>query len=79
MKTRLIKDIAEEIEKDWKDVWFGARPYVEAMKELDTVDSYFGLDSARMVILYFLSNAQYWRGPTAQRIKEELKGMIKEE
>jgi hypothetical protein len=33
-------------------------------------------DDAKDIILYFLSNATTWRGETARRIKNELKGMI---
>lgn len=75
---RLIADIAVEITEDWKKPYFGAVPYLAAMHQLLTVDSMFGADSARTVILYFLSNAQTWRGPVARRIKAELNAMLKE-
>jgi hypothetical protein len=34
-------------------------------------------DTARSVVLYFLSNATTWRGPKAKEIKKELKAMMK--
>ena len=32
-------------------------------------------DSAKSVVIYFLSNATTWRGETARRVKTELKKM----
>lgn len=79
--ARPLSEIAQEAAADWdgskSGVYFGAKPYLRAMRNLETIDDYFGEDSARDVILYFLSNARTWRGPTAQRIKAELKEMIK--
>jgi hypothetical protein len=36
-----------------------------------------GFDSARSVVLYFLSNASSWRGDVAKRVKAELKAHLK--
>jgi hypothetical protein len=41
----------------------------------DIADDFFN-DSAKSVVLYFLSNAKTWRGDAARRIKAELKGML---
>ena len=75
---RPLYHIASEIMKDWGDkVNYAARPYLEAMAQLGTVDQNFGYDSGRSVVRYFLSNAGSWRGETARRIKAELKEMVK--
>jgi hypothetical protein len=74
---RPISEIADEIGREWKNVYFGAVPYLEAMQYLESINDKFGEDSAKDVILYFLSNAAYWRGPVAKRIKAELKELIK--
>lgn len=74
---RPIHVIAAEIESDWKKVNYAARPYLDAMHCLSSIDSNYGFDSAKSVVLYFLSNANSWRGETARRIKAELKGMCK--
>jgi hypothetical protein len=74
---RTVSEIAAEIRKEWKSVWFGAVPYLDAMSVLKTVDDYYGYDSGREIITYFLANAQTWRGDAARRIKAELKQMIK--
>lgn len=74
---RLIYQIATEIRADWKKPYFGAVPYLDAMLSLETVHDNFYNDSAKSVVLYFLSNASTWRGETAKRVKAELKAMVK--
>ena len=75
--TRPIYEIASEIRKDWKKVYFGAVPYLDAMFSLDSIEDNYICDSGKSVVLYFLSNASTWRGETAKRIKAELKAMCK--
>ena len=76
--TRSISTIAREVESDWQEkVNFAARPYLDAMHTLTSVNDSFGLDSAHSVIAYFLVNASTWRGDTARRVKAELNKMIK--
>jgi hypothetical protein len=70
---RKISEIAREIEQKWTNVWFGARPYLSAMRCLFTIEDSVGADDAKTVIIYFLSNATTWRGEDARRIKSELK------
>ena len=74
---RPIYVIASEIRRDWKDVYFAAAPYLDAMEQLDSIDDNYFFDSARSVVVYFLSNAKTWKGETAKRIKAELRSMIK--
>ena len=75
--TRPLHEIAREIRKDWKNVHFGAKPYLDAMATLDSVNDNYGWDSGKTIVLYFLGNASTWRGETAKRIKAELKAMVK--
>ena len=75
--TRSLSEIAREIRNDWKNVYFGAKPYLDAMATLNTIDDNYGWDSGKMIVLYFLGNASTWRGETAKRIKAELKAMTK--
>ena len=72
---RSLEIIAGEIHRDWKKPYFGAVPYLEAMSQLDSINDSYGYDSAKSVVLYFLSNASSWKGETARRIKTELKQM----
>lgn len=72
---RPLHMIANEIKKDWKKVYFGAVPYLHAMAGMDSIDEDYGYDSGVSIVVYFLANAQTWRGATARRVKKELKAM----
>ena len=74
-KVRSLSEIAREIKKDWTKVYFGAVPYLAAMSSLNSINDNYGMDDAKSIVLYFLSNASSWRGETAKRIKVELKKM----
>jgi hypothetical protein len=68
--------IADEITVLWRKPYFGAVPYLEAMKSLSSAGDAFGLDSGKEIVLYFLANANGWRGEDARRIKAELKAVL---
>ena len=74
---RPIHEIAREIRADWTKVNYGAVPYLEAMADLDLITDNYMYDSAKSVVLYFLSNANSWRGDVARRVKAELREMVK--
>jgi hypothetical protein len=78
---RTISQIASEISKDWKatsknGIYFGAKPYLDAMFSLTDANSTYGMDSAKSVVLYFLANASTYRGTKAKELKAELKKII---
>ena len=75
-ETRTLGAIARDIRASWKTPYFGAVPYIEAMRALDTLGDNYGLDNARSIVRYFLANAGTWRGADARRIKGELKAML---
>ncbi len=52
-----IAQIAVIIKKDWKKVYFGALPYLDAMRSLNSVNENYYEDSATSIINYFLANA----------------------
>ena len=75
---RPISEIAREIQRDWGErVNYAARPYLDAMFELDSVHDMYGADHGLGIVRYFLANAASWRGETARRIKGELKLLLK--
>jgi hypothetical protein len=77
-EARSLSEIAAEIRADWgPKVNFGAKPYLDAMQSLQTMDDMYGMDDASSIVAYFLSNANTWRGETAKRVKTELKAMLK--
>ena len=75
---RTFQQIAREIKQVWPKVYFGAVPYLDALLELDTTDpkAAYYFDTAKDMVLYFLANAQTFRGADARRLKAELKSMI---
>jgi len=76
--VRPLYTIATEIRKDWRSkMYFGAVPYINAMLSLDKLTDYYGSDSARTIVIYFLANAQTWKGDKARTIKAELNSMLK--
>jgi hypothetical protein len=81
--ARPLYQIANEIRQNWKksisgtDVWFGAKPYLDAMSTLDKITDNYGLDSGKSIVAYFLGNANTWRGEKAREIKKELNAMLK--
>lgn len=75
--NRPLYTIAREISQDWKKPYFGAVPYLQAMSTLDSVDDNYIHDSGKSIVLYFLANANTWRGETARRVKAELKALCK--
>jgi hypothetical protein len=76
-QIRPLSTIANEIYADWKNIYFGAVPYLSAMASLGGVSDRYGFDSGESIVRYFLSNAQSWRGEKAKQIKNELKAMLK--
>lgn len=73
-----LSNLAALCREDWDNVYFGAVPYLNALASLDTLDDQYGLDPAEEVVVYFLSNAQTWRGELARAVKAELKRRLKE-
>jgi len=75
--TRKIKEIAADIRNEWGKVGKGvspyAKPYLDAMLTLNTIDDYYYCDSAHSIVCYFLGNAGSFRGEKAKALKAELK------
>lgn len=76
VQNRPLYEIVRDIRKDWKNPYFGAKPYLDAMATLDSINDNYGWDSADSIVRYFLGNASTWRGETAKAIKKELKAMV---
>jgi len=77
MEKRLISSIAYDIKKAWAKPYFGAKPYLDAMVHLNTINDKYYQDTARSVIMYFLANASTFRGNDAKVLKAELKNLMK--
>jgi hypothetical protein len=77
LKDLDLHELATMVRQDWAKVNYGAVPYLEAMCSLNSVSDNYGLDSGKSIVLYFLCNAQTWKGDTARSIKAELKRRLK--
>ena len=75
--TMSLKQIAQEIYKDWKKVHFGAAPYLEAMATLESIKDNYYCDSGSSIVAYFLCNATTWKGEVARNVKKELNKRLK--
>lgn len=71
--VRPLHVIARDIYKAWPKVNYAAKPYLEAMSNLTSIEDKYGYDNARSVVLYFLSHAASFKGDTAKLLKLELK------
>lgn len=78
--TRPLYEIMADIRQDYadkgKDVHPWAKPYVDAIATLTTMDDYYMAENGHQMVPYLLSNLTTWRGETARRIKAELKAML---
>lgn len=76
-----LYELAREIRRDWKNINYAARPYLDAMSdliELTDAFNYESYDSGANIVRYFLSNASSWRGQRAREIKAELNRRLKQ-
>jgi hypothetical protein len=73
-----LSEVARVVRDDWKNVYFGAVPYLDAMSTMDSIKDNFLADKGTHIVNYFLGNAQTWRGPVARIVKKELTKRVKE-
>jgi len=77
--ARPLSTIASEIYADWsakgKGINYAAKPYLDAMFSLNSINDPYFADSGKSIVLYFLANARSYTGPKAKAIKAELKAM----
>ena len=73
--NRKLSEIAKDILQHWKNPYFGAKPYIQAMAQIPSAepDANYGYETAEDIVIYFLANATTFRGEDARRIKAELK------
>ena len=71
-KDLTISQLATIIKTDWRKPYFGAVPYLDAMKSITNIEDDYFHESGHMIVRYFLGNAQTWKGTTARDIKKEL-------
>ena len=81
-QPRSLRVIAREIAKLWREgnvsheATYAAKPYLEAMAQLDNIAQPYYSDTGYSVVAYFVENVRSWRGNDAKRIKAELRAMM---
>ena len=77
LKTMSLSAIARLIRIHWAKPYFGAKPYLEAMGCLESINDPYGMDSGRSIVVYGLSNMSGFKGECARLIKAELNRRLK--
>lgn len=83
LPTMKVHQIAHFIYQTWLDkngkgnVNYAAKPYLEALANLENVSDSYGYDNGKNLVLYFLGNAKSYRGEHAELVKAELKKRVK--
>ena len=78
LNKKTLREIAQIIKQDWNPVYFSAKPYLDAMEQLDSVDESIGYDDGVSIVSYFLINAKQWKGSVAREVKAYLKKLTEE-
>ena len=76
MTTRTLKEIAIEIKSDWRNPNVAAKPYLEVMGTLNTINDKYYYNSGKIIVRMFLINSRDWHGNKAKSIKSELYQLI---
>ena len=75
---RQIYQIAEDIVKDWKKPHYSAKPYLAVMRRIRTPEQQVVRETGRSIVEYFLENSKSYTGPSAKKLKQELKDLLQE-
>ena len=74
----LSRIISRDLQSQGKEVPYNLVPYLDALRQMDSADDVYGVESGKSIIAYALSNMASYKGPTAKAVKAELKRRMKE-
>lgn len=81
IKSADLSDLAGMIVRDLraqgKQVPAAAKPYLDAMRTMGSINENYGMDTGASIVGYLLSNLASYKGETAKAIKAELKSRMK--
>jgi hypothetical protein len=69
--------IYDDHRKQKRQVNFAAKPYLEAMSTLKTINDNYIMDSGSSIVAYLLGNLTSWKGEMARAVKKELNRRLK--
>lgn len=74
-----MKKVCSEQKKPttWREKFWSAVPYIEALGNLDSPDESYGWDKGKDLINYLLANLTTYRGDKAKEFKALFKEMAK--
>lgn len=68
--------LASIVRRAWPNVYFGAVPYLDAMRTMNGFGEMYGADEGREIGIYFLANAATWKGDVAKAVKARMKVLL---
>jgi hypothetical protein len=74
---RSLREIRRDITGHWKHPGWGPSDALWSMQFFDNIDEMHCGDQGRDVVKGFLSHAGNFRGPDAERLKAELKALLR--
>lgn len=81
IKSSDLSGLARMIERDLKaqgkQVPVAAKPYLDAMRTMGSINEDYGFDTGRSVVAYLLGNLRGYKGETARAVKAELNRRLK--
>jgi sulfatase maturation enzyme AslB (radical SAM superfamily) len=75
LKDKKLSELARMIDVK---IWYGAEPYVQALKTMSNISEDYGQDSGTAIVAGFLANATTMKGDIMRAIKAELNARLKE-
>jgi hypothetical protein len=76
MNHRPITEIAADIRANWLDIDKTSERFLAVLEKLDDITDTYRGETASEVALRFLISAEFWRGPAARSIKNELAAIV---
>lgn len=77
---RTIKAIVADISSEWGEkvhtVGYAAKPYLDALSNVETTGETYGAENGEHLLRYLLSNLTQFKGQRARELKEELRGHL---
>jgi hypothetical protein len=75
--SELAGMIVRDLRAQGKQVPAAAKPYLDAMRTMGSINENYGMDSGASIVAYLLGNLRGYKGETARAIKAELNSRLK--
>jgi hypothetical protein len=75
-ETESPATLASICSRTWPKIYFGAVPYLQAMRTMSSFKEDYGADDGKEIAIYFLANAGTWKGDVAKAVKARIKELV---